>query len=88
MTGMMAFVRDRRRPKAQLGRDVRLDVTMKQPVADTLRRPRHRHRGSRLHELRHDVRLLASTEPLIAQSVPEAVHLEIEAVHVHRVRLR
>ena len=61
---------------------------MKQPIADPLRPPRHRHRRARRHELGHDVWPLIGCVALIADAVADALDIEIEAVQMHRVRLR
>ena len=71
----------------QHGRHVGHDVTVKQPIARALRRPRHRHRRSRLHELRHHTRLPVVGERPIPRAVAQAVNREVEAMQVHGVNL-
>src|SRR5262245_47582655 len=74
--------------KTPLGRHVAHDVAVEEPVPLALRRPRHRHRAARWKQLRDDpppVRVVLRDVP---QSVPEAVHVEVEAVKMHRVGLR
>ena len=77
-----------RSTQPSLGRDVMHQMTMKQPVAGPLRSPRHRHRRCRREEVRHDRMPIGGSDRSVSRSVADAVHLEVEAVQVHGMRLR
>ena len=62
------------------------DVTMEQPLSVPIGRPRHGHRGERVHRFGHHASLLLDGVQRVDPHPAACQHGEVEAVEVHGVR--